>query len=74
MVKGCGVRAGCGHFHLQRRDECVVSGTGASLGFPPVLTQAAAQQEVLPGGFIITRKTQEGVFCRRHNSEMCSMK
>lgn len=51
-----------------------MSGTGSSLSFPPVLTQAAAQQEVFTGGFIFARKPQEGVFCREHDSEMCLIK
>lgn len=59
MVEGGRVRAGCGQgdLHLEGGDERVMGGAAASLGLPPVLTQAASQQEVLPRGFIFTRKT-----------------
>ncbi len=66
MVEGCRVRAGCGQgdFHLEGRDQRVMGGAGSSLRLPPVLTQAASQQEVLPRGFIFTGKTQQGILCR----------
>lgn len=66
MVEGGRVGAGCGQgdFHLERRDERVMGGAASSLGLPPVLTQAAPQQEVLPRGFIFTCKTHQGILCR----------
>lgn len=64
MVEGGRVRAGCGDFHLERGDERVMGGAASSLSLPPVLTQAASQQEVFPRGFIFTCKTQQGVLCR----------
>lgn len=66
MVEGGRVGAGCGqgHFHLEGGDERVMGGAASSLSLPPVLTQTAPQQEVLPRGFIFTRKTQQGVLCR----------
>lgn len=64
MVEGGGVRTGRGHFHLERRDKRVMGGAASTLRLPPVLTQAASQQEVLPWSFIFTCKTQQGVLCR----------
>ena len=66
VVEGSRVGAGRGQgdFHLEGGDERVMGGAGSSLGLPPVLTQAASQQEVLPRGFVFTRKTQEGILCR----------
>lgn len=66
MVKGGRVRAGCGQgdFHLEGGDKRVLGGAASSLRLPPVLTQAASQQEVLPRGFIFTRKTKQGILCR----------
>lgn len=64
MVEGGRVRAGCGDFHLERGNERVMGGAASSLSLPPVLTQAASQQEVFPRGFIFTCKTQQGVLCR----------
>lgn len=43
VVEGGGVRAGRGHFHLERGDERVVGGASCSVGLPPVLTQAPSQ-------------------------------
>ena len=66
MVEGGRVGAGCGqgHLHLQGGDQRVLGGAASSLSLPPVLTQAASQQEALPRGFIFTRKSQQGVLCR----------
>lgn len=66
MVEGGRVRAGRGQgdFHLEGGDERVMGGAGSPLTLPPVLTQAASQQEVLPRGFILTRKTQQGILCK----------
>lgn len=43
VVEGGRVRAGRGHFHLERGDERVVGGASRSVGLPPVLTQAPSQ-------------------------------
>lgn len=43
VVEGGRVRAGRGHFHLERGDERVVGGASSSVGLPPVLTQAPSQ-------------------------------
>lgn len=43
MIEGGRVRAGCGHFHLERGDERVMGGAPSSLRLPPVLTQAPSQ-------------------------------
>lgn len=66
MIEGGRVRAGCGQgdFHLEGWDERVMVGAASSLILSPVLAQAPAQQVVLPQGFILTRKTKQGILCR----------
>ena len=67
MVDGCRVGAGCGQgdFHLERGNKRVMGWAPSPLSLPPVLTQAASQQEVLSWRFILTRKTQQGILCRK---------
>lgn len=78
VIQGRGVRAGRGqgHFHLEGRDQRVVGGAAPSLRLPPVLTQTAAQEEVLSGGFVFTHKTQQGILCRERgeaNTELTTL-
>lgn len=66
MVERCRVRAGRGQrdFHLEGGDQRVVGGAASSLSLPPVLAQAASQQEVLSWCFIFTCKTQQRILWR----------
>lgn len=56
-----GAWRGAGHFHLDGGHQRVLRGAASPLSFPPVLAQAASQQELFSRGFVFTGKTQQGV-------------